>query len=133
MCYETDTESDEISITSFSITCWTELNNTDIPYRTAEHYSYVNTATVTSDHNPHCTLTALHLTVGNATITGIAFCNESSLLFWQLILYAGKGHTAGHYQHVAHDSYSVWCFCVHFSYSCVYIYINLFISFTGIN
>ena len=35
MCYETDTESDVISITSFSITCCTE--QTDIPYRTAEH------------------------------------------------------------------------------------------------
>jgi hypothetical protein len=75
MCYETDTESDEISITIFSITCRTEMNNTDIPYRTAEHYSYVNTATVTSDHNPHCTLTALRTTVGSAAITGIAFCD----------------------------------------------------------
>ena len=49
MCYETDSESDEISITSFSVTCCTE--QTDIAYRTAEHYSYVNTAAVTSDHN----------------------------------------------------------------------------------
>ena len=46
---ETYTESHEISITSFSITCCTE--QTDIPYRTAEHYSYVNTAAVTSYHN----------------------------------------------------------------------------------
>ena len=82
MCYETDTESDKISITSFSITCWTNLNNTDIPYRTAVHYSYVRTVAVTSDHNPHCTLTALHMTVGSAAITGIAFCDESSLVFW---------------------------------------------------
>ena len=80
MCYETDTESDEISITSFSITCCTE--QTDIPYRTAEHYSYVNTAAVTSDHNPHCTLTALHMTVGSAAITGIALCDESSLMLY---------------------------------------------------
>ena len=57
MCYETDSESDEISVTSFSITCCTE--QTEIAYRTAEHYSYVNTAAVTSDHNPHCTLTTI--------------------------------------------------------------------------
>jgi len=75
MCYETDTESDEISITIFSITCWTELNNTDIPYRTAEHYSYVNTAAVTSDRIPNCTLTALRTTVGSAVITSIAYCD----------------------------------------------------------
>ena len=75
MCYETDTESYEISITSFSITCCTE--QTDIPYRTAEHYSYVNTATVTSDHNPHCTLIALHVMVGSAAIPCIPFCGES--------------------------------------------------------
>ena len=74
MCYETDTQSDEISITSFSITCCTE--QTDIPYRTAEHYSCVNTAAVTSDHSPHCTLTALHMTVGSAAITGIVLCDE---------------------------------------------------------
>jgi hypothetical protein len=55
------------------------MNNTDISYRTAQHYSYVNTAVVTSDHNPHCTLTALHMTVGCAAISGIAFCDESSL------------------------------------------------------
>ena len=73
MCYETDTESYEISITSFSITCCTE--QTDIPYRTAEYYSYVNTAAVTSDHNPHCTLTALHMTVGSAAIPGISCCD----------------------------------------------------------
>jgi hypothetical protein len=36
-------------ITSFSITCCTE--QTDIPYCTAELYSCVNTAAVTSDHN----------------------------------------------------------------------------------
>jgi hypothetical protein len=55
------------------------LNRAEIAYLTAEHYSYVNTAAVTSDRNPHCTLTALHLTVGSAAIPGIPFCDESSL------------------------------------------------------
>ena len=72
-----------------------------IPYHTAEHYSYVNTAAVTSDHNPHCTLTALHMTVGSAAITGIALCDESSLVLSQLILYTGQRHTAAHCPHVA--------------------------------
>jgi len=80
MCYETDTESYEISTTSFSITCCTE--QTDIPYRTTEHYSYVNREAVTSDHNPHCKL----MTVGNAAIPGIPFCDESSLVLSQLML-----------------------------------------------
>jgi len=102
MCYETDTESYEISITSFSITCCTE--QTDIPYRTAEHYSYVNTAAVTSDHNPHCTLTALHMTVGSAAIPGISCCDESSLVLSQLILYTGQRPTADHYPQIPHDS-----------------------------
>jgi hypothetical protein len=31
-CYETDTESDEIFITSFSITCWTEQHWHSLPY-----------------------------------------------------------------------------------------------------
>jgi len=53
---------------------------TDIAYRTAERYNCVNTAAVTADHNPHCTLTALHMTVGSAAITGVAFCDESSLV-----------------------------------------------------
>ena len=98
MCYETDTESYEISITSFSTTCCTE--QTDIPYRTAEHYSYVNTAAVTSDHNPHCTLTALHMTAGSAAIPVIPFCDESSLFLSHLILYTGQGPTAAHYPYV---------------------------------
>ena len=75
----------------------------DIPYRTAEHYSYVNTAAVTSDHNPHCTLTALHMAVGSVAITGIALCDESSLVLSQLILYTGQRHTAAHCPHVAYD------------------------------
>jgi len=74
------------------------MNTTEIPYRTAEHYRNVNTAAVTSDHNPHCTLTALHMTVGSAVITGIVLCDESSLVLSQLILY-----TAAHYPHVAYD------------------------------
>jgi len=45
------TESEEIPITIFPITCCTE--QTEIPYRTAEYYSYVNTAAV----NPTTTLT----------------------------------------------------------------------------
>jgi len=102
MCYETDTDSDEISITSFSITCCTE--QTEIPYCTAEHYSYVSTTAVTSDHNPHCTLTALHMAVGSAAIHGITVCDEQSLLFSQLILYTGQGTTASHYPNIAHDS-----------------------------
>ena len=102
MCYETDTESYEISITSFSTTCCTE--QIDIPYRTAEHYSYVNIAAVTSDHNPHCTLTALHMTVGNEAIPCIPFCDESSLVLSQLILYTGQRPTADHYPQIPHDS-----------------------------
>jgi len=101
VCYETDTQSDEISITSFSITCCTE--QTDIPYCTAEHYRYVNTAAVTSDHNPHCTLTALHMTVGSAAITGIALCDELILVLSQLILYTGQLPTAAHCPHVTYD------------------------------
>ena len=73
----------------------------DIPYRTAEHYSCVNTAAVTSDHNPHCTLTALHMRVGSAAITGIALCDKSSLVLSQLILYTDQRHTAAHCPHVA--------------------------------
>jgi len=72
-----------------------------IPYHTAEHYSYVNTAAVTSDHSPHCTLTALHITVASAAITGIALCDESSLVLSQLILYTGQRPTAAHYPHIA--------------------------------
>jgi hypothetical protein len=79
MCYETDTKSDAISITSFTIRCCTE--QTEIAYRTEERSSYVNTATVTSHHNPHCTLIALHMTVGSAAIPGITFYHESSLVF----------------------------------------------------
>jgi hypothetical protein len=85
MSYETDTQSDAISITSFTTTCCTE--QTEIPYRTEERSSYINTAAVTSHHNPHCTLIALHMTVGSAAITGITFCDESSLVLSQLILY----------------------------------------------
>jgi hypothetical protein len=51
---------------------------TEIPYRTEVSSSYVNTVAVTSDHNPHCTLIALHMTVGSAAIPGIPFCDESS-------------------------------------------------------
>ena len=76
---------------------------TEIPYLTAEHYSYINTAAVTSDHKPHCTLIALHMTVGSATIPGIPFCDESSLVHSQLILYTDQVHTAAHYPHVAYD------------------------------
>jgi hypothetical protein len=103
MCYETDTESNEISINIFSITCCTE--QTDIPYCVAEHYSYVNTAAVTSEHNPHCTRTALHMTVGSAAIPGIPFCDEPSLVLSQLILHIGQRPTAAHYPHVAHNSF----------------------------
>ena len=77
------------------------MNKTEIPYSTAEHYSYVNTAAVTSDHNPHCTLTALHMTVGSAAIPGIPFCDESSLVFSQLIFSTGQGPFVAHYPHVA--------------------------------
>jgi hypothetical protein len=80
------------------------LNKTKIPYLIAEHYSYVNTAAVKSDHKPHCTLTALHMTVGSAAIAGIGLCDESSLVLWQLILYIGQGPIAAHYSHVAHVS-----------------------------
>jgi hypothetical protein len=66
MCYETETESDENSITSFSITCCRLPNKTEIPYLTEGHHSYINTAALTSDHNLHCTLVALHKTVGSA-------------------------------------------------------------------
>ena len=121
------------SITSFSITCCTE--QTDIPYRTAEHYSYVHTAAVTSGHNPHCKLTALHMTVGSAAIPGIPCCDESSLVLWQLILYTGQGPTAVHYLHVARDTQNVWRFWVHLAYTrvCVYMYIHIYISFnTGL-
>jgi len=99
--FETDTESDEISVTCFSTTCCTE--QTDIPYRTAEHYSYVNTAAVTSDLNPHCTLVTLHMTIGSGAIPGIPFCDESSLVLSHLILYTVQGPTAAHYPHVAHE------------------------------
>ena len=102
MCYETDTESHEISTTSFSITCCNE-QHWDC-YRTAERYSYVNTAAVTSNHNTHCTLIALHMTVGSAAITGVAFCGEWSLVLWQLILCTGYGHRAAHWTHVVHES-----------------------------
>ena len=98
MCHETDTESHEISITSFSITRCTE--QTDIPYRTAEQYSCANTAAVTSDHNPHCTLTALHMTAGSAAIPGIPFCDESSLVLSQLILYTGPLRLTTHILHM---------------------------------
>jgi len=67
------------------------------------------------------------MTAGSAAITGIAFCDEASLVLWQLILYTGKGHTAGHYPQVAHESYSVWCFCVYFIYSCVCVYVYLYL------
>ena len=77
---------------------------TEIPYRTAEHYSYINTAAVTSNHKPHCTLTALHMTVGSATIPRTPFCNESGLVLSQLILCTGQVHTAAHYPHVAYNS-----------------------------
>jgi hypothetical protein len=70
-CYETDTQSDVISITSFTITCCTE--QTEIPYRTEERSSYVNTAAVTSHHKPHSTLIALHTSVGSVAIPGIPF------------------------------------------------------------
>jgi len=80
------------------------LKKTDIPYLAAEHYGYVNRAAVTSDHNPHFTLTALHMTVSSAAIPGIPFCDESRLVLWHLILYTGQGPTAAHYPHVAHDS-----------------------------
>jgi hypothetical protein len=84
MCYETDTQSDAISITSFTIICCAE--QTEIAYRTEERSSYVNTAAVTSHHNPHCTLIALHMSVGSAAIAGIPFCHESSLVLLFLII-----------------------------------------------
>ena len=77
---------------------------TEIPYRTAEHYSYINTADVTSDHKPHCTFTALHMTLGSAAIPNTPFCDESGLGLSQLILYTGQVYTAAHYPHVAYDS-----------------------------
>jgi hypothetical protein len=81
------------------------LNRTEIPHLTAEHYSYVNTAAVTSDHNPLCTLTALHLTVDSAAIPDIPFFfYESRLVLSHLILYVGQGNTAAHYPHVAYES-----------------------------
>jgi len=43
------------------------------------------------------------MTVGSAAITGIAFCDVSSLVLWQVILYTGQRHTAAHYPHVAHE------------------------------
>ena len=61
----------------------------------------MNTAAVTSDHKPHFTLIALHMTIGSAAITGIPVCDESSLVLSQLILYTGQGYNAGHYPHVA--------------------------------
>jgi len=60
------------------------------------------------------------MTVGSAEITGIAFCDESSLVFSKLKIYTGQGSTAGHYPHVAHYSKIVWCFCVHLVYTCIY-------------
>ena len=67
------------------------------------HYSSVNTAGVTSAHNPHCTLIVLHMTAGSAAITRIAFCEESILVLSQLILYTDERPTAAHYPHVAYD------------------------------
>ena len=43
------------------------------------------------------------MTVGSAAITGIALCDESSLVFSQLILYTDQRHTAAHYPQVAHE------------------------------
>jgi hypothetical protein len=81
MFYQIDTKSHTISITSVTITFCTE--HTEVPYRIAKLSSYANTADVTSDHNPHPTLMALHLTVGSAVIPVIPFGDESSLVLSQ--------------------------------------------------
>jgi len=41
------------------------------------------------------------MTVGSAAIPGIPFCDESSLVLSQLILYNGQGHSGAHYAHAA--------------------------------
>jgi hypothetical protein len=78
MCSQTDTQPDAISITSFTITCCIE--KTEIAYRTEARSGYVNIIAVTSVHNPHCTLTGLHMTLSSVAIGGIPFFYDLSFL-----------------------------------------------------
>ena len=71
------------------------------------------------------------MTVDSAAITGIVFCDESSLVLWDLILYTGQRQNAAHYSQVAMTfRVSGVCVCIYIMLVYIYIYMSIY---TAIN
>jgi len=89
----------------------------------------LNTAAVTSDHNPHCTLIHFIRQQEVRRCQVIALCDESSLVLSQLILYTGQRPTAAHYPHVAMTLRVSGVSVSNIIYIYIYIYISPAMSY----
>ena len=115
MYYETDTESHEISITSFSVTCSTEQDWDSLPYcRTLQLCKYSSCYV-----RPQSSLYTHSSSYGGRQCGDYRYC----ILWWiefgalaDNIIYFSTAH-CGSLATSCHDFWNVWWFCVHLVYT----------------